>query len=188
MKINGNQVRKGTLLLFEGGLWRVTKAEATKTGKSGAYNQVEMKNIQTGTKKNTRFRASESVERARLDEHTCTFLYFEGEDAVVMDTETYDQITVPSEVLGEDGVYLTDGLEISVEFHEGVPLSIILPAQLQFTVTETEAAIKGQTASASFKPAILSNGLRTTVPQFVNEGDVIVVDTSGGTYVKRAEG
>ena len=106
MKINGNQVRKGHLLQYEGELWRVSKTEATKTGKSGAYNQVEMKSITSGTKKNVRFRASENVERARLDEIDCTFLYMEGDDAVVMDTGTYEQSNVPAEVLGDDAVFL----------------------------------------------------------------------------------
>lgn len=187
MKINGNQVRKGTLLLFEEGLWRVMKAEATKTGKSGAYNQVEMKNIQTGTKKNVRFRASESVERARLDERGCTFLYMEGEDAIVMDSESYDQITLPSEILGDDAIFLSDGLAISVEFHEGTPLGLSLPQQVQLAVTETEPVVKGQTASSSYKPALLSNGMRTGVPPFINAGDEIIVDTAERTYVKRAE-
>ena len=187
LKINGNQIRRGTLLLVEGGLWRVTKAEATKTGKSGAYNQVEMKNIQTGTKKNTRFRASETVERARLEEHDCTFLYMEGDDAVVMDAQTFDQFTLPAEVLGDDAIFLADGLQITVEFHEGAPISLNLPQHVLLSVAETEPAIKGQTASNSFKPAVLSNGMRTTVPHFVNEGDEIIVDTSERTYVKRAD-
>lgn len=187
MKINGNQVRKGTLLLIEGGLWRVTKAEATKTGKSGAYNQVEMKNIVTGTKKNTRFRASETVERARLEERACTYLFNDGSDFVVMDSETYEQLSLNESIIGDDAVFLSDGLQISVEMHEGAPLGITLPQQVQLTVSETEPVVKGQTASGSFKPATLSNGVRISVPQFVNEGDDVIVDTAERAYVKRAD-
>ena len=187
VKINGNQVRKGTLLLIEGGLWRVTKTEATKTGKSGAYNQVEMKNITTGTKKNTRFRASETVERARVEERKMTFLYETENGVVLMDPKTFDQIDVPADVIGEDAVFLDDGMEVGVEFHEEDPLNIVLPAQVTLTVTETEPALKGQTVSSSFKPAVASNGLRVMVPQFVNVDDDIVVETEERSYVKRAE-
>lgn len=187
MKINGNQVRKGTLLLFEGGLWRVTKTEATKTGKSGAYNQVEMKNITTGTKKNTRFRASETVERARVEERKMTFLYETENGVVLMDPNTYDQIDVNADVIGEDSVFLDDGMEVSVEFYEEDPLNIVLPSQVTLTITETEPALKGQTVSSSFKPAVLSNGVRIMVPQFINVDDDIVVDTEERSYIKRAE-
>ena len=187
VKINGNQVRKGTMLLIEGGLWRVTKTEATKTGKSGAYNQVEMKNITTGTKKNTRFRASETVERARVEERKMTFLYETENGVVLMDPKTFDQTDVPADVIGEDAVFLDDGMEVGVEFHEENPLNIVLPAQVTLTVTETEPALKGQTVSSSFKPAVASNGLRVMVPQFVNVDDDIVVETEERSYVKRAE-
>ena len=177
MKINGNQVRKGTLLLIDDGLWRVTKTEATKTGKSGAYNQVEMKNITTGTKKNTRFRASETVERARVEERKMTYLY-EGDNGVVlMDPNTFDQIEVPADVIGDDAVFLDDGMEVGVEFHEENPLNIVLPPQVTLTITETEPALKGQTVSSSFKPAVAHNGLRVMVPQFINVEDEIVVET-----------
>ena len=187
VKINGNQVRKGTLLLIEGGLWRVTKTEATKTGKSGAYNQVEMKNITTGTKKNTRFRASETVERARVEERKMTFLYESDNGVVLMDPNTFDQIDVPSDVIGDDVVFLDDGMEVGVEFHEEDPLNIVLPAQVTLTIVETEPALKGQTVSSSFKPAVASNGLRVMVPQFINVDDEIVVETEERSYVKRAE-
>lgn len=187
MKINGNQVRKGTLLLIDDGLWRVTKSEATKTGKSGAYNQVEMKNITTGTKKNTRFRASETVERARVEERKMTFLYETDTGIVLMHPETFDQIDVTTEVIGDDAVFLDDGMEVGVEFHEENPLNINLPAQVTLTIVETEPALKGQTVSSSFKPAVLSNGLRIMVPQFINVDDEIVVDTEERSYVKRAE-
>jgi elongation factor P len=187
LKINGNQVRKGALLLFEGGLWRVTKSEATKTGKSGAYNQVEMKNIVTGTKKNTRFRSSESVEAARLDERQCTYLYSDGESVILMDPDSYEQIAIPGDVVGEDVVFLDDGMTVTVAFYDGAPVSLDVPAQVTLAVADTEPAIKGQTASASYKPAVLANGVRITVPQFVNVGDDIVVDTSERSYVRRAE-
>ena len=187
MKINGNQVRKGTLLLIEGGLWRVTKTEATKTGKSGAYNQVEMKNITTGTKKNARFRASETVERARVEERKMTYLYESDNGVVLMDPNTFDQIDVPADVIGDDVVFLDDGMEVGVEFHEENPLNIVLPPQVTLTIVETEPALKGQTVSSSFKPAVASNGLRVMVPQFINVDDEIVVETEERSYVKRAE-
>jgi len=187
VKINGNQVRKGTLLLIDGGLWRVTKSEATKTGKSGAYNQVEMKNITTGTKKNTRFRASETLDRAHVEERKMTFLYATDSGIVLMDPNTFDQIDVSSDVIGDDAVFLDDGMEVGVEFHEEDALSIVLPSNVTLTIDETEPALKGQTVSSSFKPAILSNGLRTMVPQFINVGDDIIVETEERTYVKRAE-
>lgn len=187
MKVNGNTIRKGHLLQFEDQLWRVSKTEATKTGKSGAYNQVEMKSITSGTKKNVRFRASEMVERARLDEIDCTYLYMEGEDAVMMDTETYEQTNVGPEVLGDDGVFLADGMTLQVSFFEGKALGITLPQHVTLTVVETEPVVKGQTASSSFKPATLSNGVRVGVPPFVSVDDVIVVDTGERTYVRRAE-
>ncbi len=187
VKINGNQIRKGTLLLIEGGLWRVTKTEATKTGKSGAYNQVEMKNITTGTKKNTRFRASETVERARVEERKMTFLYESDTGIVLMDPNTFDQIDVSSDVVGDDAIFLDDGMEVGVEFHEEDVLNIVLPTQVTLTITETEPALKGQTVSSSFKPAVASNGLRVMVPQFINVEDDIIVETDERSYVKRAE-
>ena len=187
MKINGNQVRKGTLLLIEDGLWRVMKSEATKTGKSGAYNQVEMKNIITGTKKNTRFRASETLDKARLEEKKMTYLYQDDDNVVMMDPVSFEQTEIPLDVVGDDAVFLEDGMEVGVEFHEERALNINLPAQVTLSIAETEPALKGQTVSSSFKPATLSNGLRTTVPQFINVGDEIVVDTEEHTYVKRAD-
>lgn len=187
MKINGNQVRKGTLLLIEGGLWRVTKSEATKTGKSGAYNQIEMKNITTGTKKNTRFRASETLDRARVEERKMTFLYATDTSFVLMDPNTFDQIDVSLDVVGDDAAFFDDGMELSVEFHEEDPLNVVLPSQVTLTITETEPALKGQTVSSSFKPAVLSNGVRIMVPQFINVDDNIIVETEERTYVKRAE-
>ncbi len=187
MKINGNQVRKGTLLLIEDGLWRVMKSEATKTGKSGAYNQVEMKNIRTGTKKNTRFRASETLDRARVEERKMTYLYSDDMNVVMMDPVSFEQTEISLDIVGDDAVFLEDGMEVGIDFHEEDALNINLPAQVTLEISETEPALKGQTVSSSFKPAILSNGLRTMVPQFINVGDEIVVDTEEHTYVKRAD-
>ena len=187
MKINGNQVRKGHLLQYEGDLWRVHKTEATQPGKGGAYNQVEMKSITSGTKKNVRFRASETVERARLDEVDCTYLYMEGDDAVVMDTQTYEQTNIPADVLGDDAVFLDDGMTVQISFFEGKPLGIALPQHVTLSVVETEPVVKGQTASSSYKPATLSNGIRVGVPPFISADDQIVVDTVERSYVRRAE-
>ena len=188
MKINGNQIRRGHLILHEGGLWRVHKTQATKTGKSGAYNQVEMKNIVTGTKLNIRYRASESVERTRLEDRPYTFLYENGDNLVLMHVETYEQLELPKSTLGEEFYFLTDGMEVRVEFHEETPISVILPEQVTVVVAETEPSIKGQTASASYKPAILTNGVRIMVPPFVGANDEIIVDTIEFEYVSRAGG
>ncbi len=187
MKINGNQVRRGHIILHEGGLWKVQKTQATKTGKSGAYNQVEMKNIISGTKLNMRYRASESVERARLEEKDYTFLYASDPQFVFMDADTFEQIEVSADTIGESASFLAEGMSVRISFYENTPIDVALPEQVTVTVSETEPVIKGQTASASYKPALLENGLRITVPQFVAPGERITVDTREVAYVGRAE-
>lgn len=187
MKINGNEIRPGNVIQHKGGLWVAVKTQAVKPGKGGAFNQVELKHIVEGTKLNERFRASETVERVRLEQKDYQFLYREGDMLVFMDMETYDQIELPEDFVGERAAFLQDGMTVTVESHEGKPLGISLPDQVTLEVTEAEPVVKGQTASSSYKPAIMENGVRVMVPPFISTGERIVVDTNELTYIRRAE-
>ena len=188
MKIDGNEIRPGMVIEHKGGLWRAVKIQHTQPGKGGAYLQVELKNLIDGTKLNERFRAAEKVERVRLEQRDFQFLYQEGDLYTFMDLESYDQISLPVEVIGEEAVrFLKDGMEVKIETHEGRPLGLQLPEQVTLEVAETEPVVKGQTAASSYKPAILENGVRVMVPPFVNVGDRIVVATADASYVKRAD-
>lgn len=187
MKMNGNEIRIGNIIKHQDTLWVAVKCNAVKPGKGGAFNQVELKNILDGRKLNERFRASETVERVRLDQKPHSYLYAEGTARVFMNSENYEQINIEDEFIGDSAVYLTDGMEVQLEFYEERPISVQLPEQVILAVTETEPVVKGQTAANSYKPATLENGVRTTVPPFVAEGTRIVVMTSDGSYIKRAE-
>jgi len=187
MKIDGNAVRPGMVLEHEGGLWTVIKTQAVKPGKGGAYNQVEMKNVQAGTKLNIRFRAAETVERVRLDQKDFQYLYANGDMLAFMDTETYEQIEIPTDFVGERAQFLQDGMQVVLELHEGKPIGISLPEYVTLAVVEADPVVRGQTAASSYKPAKLENGLRTMVPPFVAAGERIVVATEDGSYVRRAE-
>jgi len=187
MKINGNQVRPGNVLEHKGSLWVAVKAQAVKPGKGGAFNQVELKNILDGTKLNERFRADETVERVRIDQKDYQFLYADGDNLVFMDTDTYEQITISTDFLGERAAFLQDGMEVTVDSYEGKPIGVTLPEHVTLEVTETEPTVKGQTAASSYKPATLDNGMRVMVPPFVGTGERIVVDTAETTYVRRAD-
>lgn len=187
MKINGNEIRPGNVIEHKGGLWIAVKTQAVKPGKGGAFNQVELKNLIDGTKLNERFRASETVERARLEQKDYQFLYAEGDMLTFMDTETYDQISLPTDFIGERASFLQDGMTVVVESHEGKPIGISLPDQVTLEVVEAEPVVKGQTAASSNKPAVLENGIRVMVPPFVHTGEKIVVDTNELTYIKRAD-
>ena len=187
MKINGNQIRPGNVIEHKGSLWVAVKTQAVKPGKGGAFNQVELKDLSSGTKLNERFRADETVERARIDTKDFQFLYVDGESLVFMDTETYDQINLAEDFVGERAAFLQDGMSVTVELHEGRPIGVSLPEHVTLEVTETEPTIKGQTASSSYKPAMLENGVRCMVPPFITSGEKIVVDTNEVTYVKRAD-
>lgn len=187
MKINGNEIRPGNVIEHKGGLWAAVKVQSVKPGKGGAYAQVELKNLIDGTKLNERFRSSESVERVRVDTKDFQFL-FQSEDMLTfMDNETYEQIELSAEFVGERAAFLQDGMAVTLELYEDKPIGINLPEQVTLEVTETEPTIKGQTAASSYKPALLENGVRTMVPPFVGVGEKIVVDTNEVTYVKRAE-
>ena len=187
MKIDGNAIRPGQVLEHKGRLWRVMKANHVQPGKGGAYMQVEMKDLRGGTKMNERFRASETVERARLDERPYQFLYDDGSQFTFMDTETFDQITVDRELIGEPAAYLQEGMTVTVESHEGDPISVQLPDTVVMEITHADPVVKGQTASSSYKPAVLENGERIMVPPHIGTGERVVVSTADGSYVERAK-
>lgn len=187
MKINGNTIRPGMVIEHQKRLWVAVKIQHTQPGKGGAYLQVELKDIRDGTKLNERFRSSESVERVRLDEKPFQFLYADGELLTFMDVETYDQISLPVSMLGESSLFLQEGMEVIIESYEGESISVQLPATIILLVKETEPVMKGQTAAASYKPAILENDLRIMVPPHIHEGESVVVNTQDSTYVERAK-
>ncbi len=186
MRINGNAIRPGNVILHKDRLWQTVKIQHTQPGKGGAYNQVELKDLRDGTKLNERFRAAENVEKVRLDETEYQFLYAEDELLIFMETETYEQITLDRKLVGEQAVYLRDGVMATVLSYEDEPLTVQLAETVILEVTETEAVIKGQTAAGSFKPAILENGVRTMVPPHIETGTRIVVATVDGAYRERA--
>lgn len=187
MKINGNEVRPGNVIEHKGGLWAAVKINHVKPGKGGAFAQIELKNLIDGTKLNERFRSSETVERVRLEQKDYQFLYAEGEMLVFMDNESYEQIELHLDFVGERSQFLQDGMIVTVESHEGRPIGISLPDQVTLEVAETEPTIKGQTASSSYKPALMDNGVRVMVPPFITVGERIVADTNEITYVRRAD-
>ena len=187
MKINGNEIRPGNVIEHNGGLWVAVKTNAVKPGKGGAYNQVELKNLIDGTKLNERFRAAETVERVRLEQKDFSFLY-EQEDALVfMDSETYEQLELQKDFVGDRAAFLQDGMTVTVELYEEKPIGISLPDQVTLTIAEADPVAKGQTAASSYKPAVLENGVRVMVPPFIEAGEKIVVDTNELTYLRRGE-
>jgi elongation factor P len=186
-KINGNEIRPGYVIEHQGALWAAVKVQHVKPGKGGAFAQVELKNLVDGRKLNERFRSAETVERIRLEQKDYTFLYENGEMLTFMDTETYEQIELARDWIGERAAFLQDGMKVTVESYEDRPLGISLPDQVVLEVTETEPTVKGQTAASSYKPALLSNGVRVMVPPFITTGEKIVVDTNEVTYLRRAD-
>ncbi|MHA1569766.1 MAG: elongation factor P [Alphaproteobacteria bacterium] len=187
MKINGNAIRPGNIVEHKGRLWVAVKTEHVKPGKGGAYLQVELKDIRGGTKLNERFRAAEQVERVRLDQKTYQLLYVEGDMMALMESETFEQIEVPSARVGEAAIFLQDGMELTVESYEGEIINVSLPETVAMDVVEADPVVKGQTAAASFKPAILENGARVMVPPHIEVGTRVVVKPADGTYVERAK-
>ena len=186
-KINGNEIKPGTVIEHQGQVWRAMKTNAVKPGKGGAFNQVEMKNLIDGTKLNERFRASETVERVRLEQKDFQFLYEEGEMLVFMDTESYEQLELLKEFVGDRRAFLQDGMMVTVELYEEKPIGISLPDQVTLEIAEADPVVKGQTAASSYKPAVLENGVRVMVPPFISSGEKIVVDTNELTYLRRAD-
>jgi elongation factor P len=185
-KINGNEIRPGNVLEHNGGLWAAVKVDHVKPGKGGAFAQVEMRNLRNGSKLNERFRSADKVEKIRLDQKDQQFLYENDGMLVFMDTETYEQVELPAELLGERRPFLQDGMTIVVEFHESEALNASLPQKVTCVVTETEPVVKGQTAANSFKPAVLDNGVKVMVPPFVGQDEAIIVNTETMEYSERA--
>ena len=189
MKINGNAVRPGNIIEHQGRLWRATKIQHTQPGKGGAYLQVELKDIRDGTKLNERFRSSETVERVRLDQMDFQFLFTDGDDYTFMNNDTYDQVTVHIDFIGEDAAkFLQEGMTVEMEFYEESPIAVSLPEKVALEIIEADAVVKGQTASSSYKPATLENGVKTLVPPHIESGTRVVVNTADGSYVERAKG
>lgn len=187
MRINGNAVKPGMILEHKGELWTITKSQSVKPGKGGAFNQVEMKNIKTNSKLNERFRASEEVERVRVDEETYQYLYQQDGKLILMNTTSFEQIELDKEFAGAKLVLLSENDEVIIEMYNEKPIGIQLPKTLPFIVKDTEAVVKGQTAASSNKPAVLENGLRVMVPPFIEQGEKIIINTEDLSYSKRVE-
>ena len=187
MKINAVEIRPGNILEYEGGLWRAVKIQHTQPGKGGAYMQVELKNLIDGRKNNIRFRSAETVEKVRLDTKDFQFLFADGDALTFMDKETYDQVTLDRGILGDAAAFLQDGMDVVMETYDERPISVQLPDTIEALIVEADAVVKGQTASSSYKPAVLENGVRVMVPPHIGAGTRIVVDVYEQTYVKRAE-
>jgi len=185
MKINAGEIRVGMLLEYKNDLWQVLKTQHVKPGKGGAFAQVEMKSLNKNTKLNERFRSSETVEKASLEETTFNYLYSDEANYFFMDPKTFEQIEIKKETVGDKGKLLTENLQVSVSFYNEKPLSIELPNQVQCKIETTDAALKGQTVSSSYKPATLDNGLNIQVPPFIEAGDEIIVDTRNLEYIKK---
>jgi elongation factor P len=185
-KINGNEIRPGNVLEHNGGLWSAVKVEHVKPGKGGAFAQVEMRNLRNGSKLNERFRSADKVERVRLEQKDQQFLYENDGMLIFMDAESYEQIELPADILGERRPFLQDGMTITVEFYESEALNATLPQKVVCKVVETEPVVKGQTAANSFKPAVLDNGVKVMVPPFVGPDEDIVVNTETMDYAERA--
>jgi elongation factor P len=187
MKINGNELRQGNILEYQGRLMRATKVHIVQMGNWRSYLQVELKDIQSGTKLNERIRPADVVERVQLDEKDYQFLFKDGNQYTFMDNETFEQITVDEEVIGEPAVFLQEGMQVSVQSFEGKALSVTLPGTVTMRIEEADPVVKGQTASSSYKPAKLENGVRVMVPPHIEAGARIVVNTSDLSYVERAK-
>jgi elongation factor P len=185
-KINGNEIRIGNVLEHNDGLWSAVKVEHVKPGKGGAFAQVEMRNLRNGSKLNERFRSADKVEKVRLEQKDQQFLYENDGMLIFMDMETYDQIELPVELLGDRRPFLQDGMTVQIEFHDSEALHATVPQKVTCKIKETEPVVKGQTAANSFKPAILDNGIKIMVPPFVGPDELVIVDTISMEYTERA--
>ena len=185
MKINANEIKVGMLIEYKDDLWEILKTQHVKPGKGGAFCQVEMKSINKNTKLNERFRSSETVEKASLEETIFNYLYSDEINCFFMNPKSFEQIEVKKEIIGDKEKLLTENLEVSVSFHNDKPISIELPNQVKCKIETTDVALKGQTVSSSYKPATLDNGLNIQVPPFIEAGDNIIVDTRNLEYVKK---
>ena len=185
MKILGVEVKPGNIIEHKNDLWKCLKSQAVKPGKGGAYNQVELKSITKGTKLNERFRSSETIEKATLDEKTFQFLYSSNDEFFFMDSENFEQISINRTLVEDSEKFLKENLEVTIESYQDKPLSVILPRSVEYEVFETDSVVKGQTASGSYKPATIQNGVKILVPPFVSQGDKILVDTITQEYLKK---
>ncbi len=185
MKINANEIRVGMLLEYKDDLWQVLKTQHVKPGKGGAFAQVEMKSVNKNTKLNERFRSSEAIEKASVEENNFNYLYEDEINYFFMNPKSFEQIEIKKNIIGNKGKLLTENLEVTVSFYNEKPISIDLPNQVNCKIVSTDAALKGQTVSSSYKPAILDNGLSIQVPPFIETGDEIILDTRNLEYVKK---
>ena len=185
MKISGNEIKVGMIIEHKDDLWSVLKSQHVKPGKGGAFNQLELKSVKKGTKLNERIRSSDAIERVILDEKKYNFLYEDENNCHFMDQTNFEQIIINKSLLGEKNKLLKENMEVNVQFYEDQALSVDLPAHIELKIETTDAAIKGQTASSSYKPATLENGIGITVPPFINSGDKIILDTRTLEYVKK---
>ena len=185
MKINAGEIRVGMLLEYKNDLWQVLKTQHVKPGKGGAFAQVEMKSVGKNTKLNERFRSSETVEKASLEETDFNYLYEVENNYIFMNPKTYDQIEIKKDIVGEKGKLMTENLDVSVSFYNDKPISVELPNQVTCKIETTDVALKGQTVSSSYKPAVLDNGLNIQVPPFIDTGDEVIVDTRTIEYIKK---
>ena len=187
MKIQANTIRGGMVIEYEGKQWTVLKIQILQPGKGGAFIQVEMRDVATGTKSQTRWRTQDAVERLEVRNHDCTFLFQDGDGYTFMDSETFDQFAIPGDVLGDRSAFLQDNMAVNVDFIEGKPVNVNLPQTVVLEVVEADPVVKGQTASSSYKPGVLENGLKIMIPPFVGAGTKIVVNTEDTSYVERAK-
>ena len=185
MKINAGEIRVGMLLEYKNDLWQVLKTQHVKPGKGGAFAQVEMKSLEKNTKLNERFRSSETVEKASLEETKFNYLYEDENNYFFMEPKTFEQVEIKKEIVGEQGKLLTENLEVTVSFYNENAISIELPNQVKCKIEVTDVALKGQTVSSSYKPAKLNNGLNVQVPPFIESGDEVIIDTRNLEYVKK---
>jgi elongation factor P len=186
-KINGNEIRPGTVVEHDGGLWVAVKTNTVKPGKGGAYNQVELRNLVSGTKLNERFRAAETVEQVELELKDFSFLYEQGEALIFMDTESYEQLELQKDFVGDRAAFLQDGMRVTVQLYQEKPIGVRLPDQVVLAVAQADPVVRGQTAASSYKPAVLENGVRILVPPFIEAGERVLVDTNELTYLRRAD-
>ena len=187
MKINGNAIRPGNVIEHNNRLWVAVKISHVKPGKGGAFAQVELRDVRDGTKLNARFRSSETVERVVLTETAASFLYEQDDRLIFMDQTSFEQVEIPKDMVGEQAIYLQDGMQVTINSHESEPLSIQLPDTITVTVLEADAVVKGQTASSSYKPAMVDGGIKIMVPPHIEAGTRIIIKPIDASYVERAK-
>lgn len=187
MKISASEIRPGSVIEHNGGLWAAVKCNTVKPGKGGAFNQVELKNLIDGTKLNERFRTVDTVEKVDLEKKDFQFLYEQGDSLVFMDVDSYEQLELQKEFVGDRAAFLQDGMMVTVQLYGEKPIGVALPDQVVLAIAEADPVLKGQTAASSYKPAILENGIRVLVPPFIEAGERVLVDTNEISYLRRAD-